>query len=179
MVRSSPIESTSDMASSDATPHTVFRFAAGDIDLEFAGPEDFVDAQVERFRGLLENAVGIESNGKVEMRATGTKPKPKRPGETLESFYSERPVRDGRGSIQDRILLFIYFMDRIQSRSEVSARDITHCFQQLDIETPKNLHNTLGLLKRNRGFLGEGSKRGLYCLSPKGRQYVESRFKPA
>jgi hypothetical protein len=87
-------------------------------------------------------------------------------------------VREKRGAIQDRILLSIYFLQHVQGKREVSGNDIVWCFQQLGLETPKNLHNTLGNLKRKLGQLDEGTRRGLYTLSPRGKAYVEGRFQP-
>ncbi len=152
-------------------PQTVFRFTAEGVDLEFAGTEDFVEKQVKRFRKFLESAVGSETVDSEEDAAKNT-PEP------LDAFYSARQVREGRGAIQDRILLFIYYLESVQGRREVSGDDIVWCFQQLSLERPKNLHNALGILKRKLGHLQEGSRRGLYQLSSKGKTYVEGRFQP-
>ena len=38
---------------------TVFRFTAEGVDLEFAGTEEFVEKQVQRFRRFLEGAAGV------------------------------------------------------------------------------------------------------------------------
>ena len=40
------------------SPATVFRFAAEGVDLEFAGSEDFVEKQLQRFQAFLKSAVG-------------------------------------------------------------------------------------------------------------------------
>ena len=95
----------------------------------------------------------------------------------LDVFFAARPLREGRGAIQDRILLFIYYLQKVQGKREVSGDDITWCFQQLNIPQPKNLHNALGILKRKIKHLQEGTKRGLYALSPDGETYVEGRFR--
>jgi hypothetical protein len=157
-----------------APGETVFRFAAEGVDLEFAGSEDFVEKQLARFQQFLRGAVGI-----VEAApATAAAPAAAEPvKESLESFFAARPMREGRGAIQDRILLFIYYLQRVQGKREVSGEDILWCFQQLAIEEPKNLHNALGILKRKIKHLQEGSKRGLYSLSPEGAAYVEGRFR--
>jgi hypothetical protein len=151
---------------------TVFRFAAEGVDLEFAGSEDFVEKQLSRFQQFLRGAVGIADATPAAAPAAAEPPK-----ESLEAFFAARPMREGRGAIQDRILLFIYYLQRIQGKREVSGDDIVWCFQQLGIEEPKNLHNALGILKRKIKHLQEGSKRGLYSLSPEGASYVEGRFR--
>jgi hypothetical protein len=156
-------------------PATVFRFTAEGVDLEFAGSEEFVEKQVQRFRRFLEGAVGVEAPSPAASAPasfTGTK-------ESLDAFYGARPLREGRGAIQDRILLFIYYLQHVQGKREVSGEDILWCFQQLGIERPKNLHNALGILKRKLKHLEEGSRRGLYQLSQAGRDYVEGRFQPS
>jgi hypothetical protein len=156
-------------------PETVFKFTAEGVDLEFAGSEEFVERQVQRFRQFLESAVGTE--GAAEAVA---EPAPAGAGtETFDVFCRTRPVREGRGAIQDRILLSIYYMNVARKKREVSGDDILHCFRTTGWERPKNLHNALGILKRKLGFLQEGSGRGLYQLSPKGLQYVEGRFQSA
>ena len=154
-----------------APAETVFRFAAEGVDLEFAGSEDFVEKQLVRFRPFLQGAVGLVPEAPpvpVEHEA---------PKESLDAFYAARPLREGRGAIQDRILLFIYYLQKVQGKREVAGDDIQWCFQQLNITQPKNLHNALGILKRKIGYLQEGSKRGLYSLSPEGESYVEGRFR--
>lgn len=166
----------------DPSPTTVFRFAAEGVDLEFSGSEAFVEQQVERFRRFLEKAVGGAPAAAPAPAPAGGEPAPAAAPaaaptkESLDAFYAARPLREGRGAIQDRILLFIHYLQTAQGKREVSGDDILWCFQQLNLERPKNLHNALGVLKRKLGHLEEGSRRGLYGLSAAGRQYVEGRF---
>lgn len=165
----------------ESATQTVFRFSAEGVNLEFAGTEEFVAQQVERFQRFLQRAVGGTPSGAggeappagdaAQVANAGA------PKETLEAWVARRPVREGRGAIQDRILLFIAYLQDVQGKREVRSDDILWCFQQLGIERPKNLHNALGILKRNVGQLQEGSRRGLYALSPEGRQYIDSRFR--
>ncbi len=151
---------------------TLFRFTSGGVDLEFSGSEDFVEKQVERFRTFLQNAIGLPP------ALAAPQEKPLAPSQSIEEFFGARPVREKRGAIQDRILLSIYYLQNVHGKREVSGNDILWCFQQLGLETPKNLHNTLGNLKRKLGQLDEGTRRGLYTLSPRGKAYIEGRFQP-
>ena len=156
-------------------PTTVFKFTAEGVDLEFAGSEEFVEKQVQRFRTFLEAAVGEaapDAAGATEAAEGGEG------GESLEGFYGARPTREGRGAIQDRILLFIYYLQHVQGKQAVSKEDIGWCFNQVGLSTPKNLLNALGNMKRKLGYLQGGGRRGLYRLAPKGQQYVEERFRP-
>jgi len=158
---------------------TVFRFTADGVDLEFAGSEDFVEKQLARFQTFLKAAVGTPEAAAPIAPAHAT-PAPVSTGgakESLEQYYATRPVREGRGAIQDRILLFISYLQKVQEKREVSGEDIVWCFQKLSIPEPKNLHNALGVLKRKIKHLQEGSRRGLYSLSPEGEAYVTGRFK--
>ena len=141
-------------------PETVFRFAAEGVDLEFAGSEDFVEKQLARFQSFLRSAVGAPGGESTHAHpaavstaspATGAAASPAPatlPHETLPEFFAARPMREGRGAIQDRILLFVYYLQRVQGKREVAGEDIVWCFQQLGILEPKNLHNALGILKR-------------------------------
>ncbi|MFV1958439.1 MAG: hypothetical protein ACC662_03395 [Planctomycetota bacterium] len=162
----------------DDQPETVFKFTAEGIDLEFAGTETFVEKQVERFRSFLESAVrqasGLPAKPDTEATDTGDAEP-----ESLEAFYAARPTREGRGAIQDRILLFLYYLERVQGKQAASKEDIAWCFQQAGLSVPKNLLNALGNMKRKLGYLQAGGRRGLYQLAPKGEQYVEARFQRA
>lgn len=161
---------------------TVFRFTADGVDLEFAGSEEFVEKQLARFQAFLKAAVGTPETAAPAVAAGASAPTAVAHAtggakESLEEFYAARPLREGRGAIQDRILLFIYYLQKVQEKREVSGEDIVWCFQKLSIPEPKNLHNALGILKRKIKHLQEGSKRGLYSLSPEGEAYVMGRFK--
>lgn len=161
---------------------TVFRFTADGVDLEFAGSEEFVEKQLARFQAFLKAAVGTPETAAPAAAAVASAPTAVAHAtggakESLEEFYAARPLREGRGAIQDRILLFIYYLQKVQEKREVSGEDIVWCFQKLSIPEPKNLHNALGILKRKIKHLQEGSKRGLYSLSPEGEAYVMGRFK--
>jgi hypothetical protein len=160
-------------------PTTVFKFTAEGVDLEFAGSEEFVEKQVKRFRAFLENAIGDASGAAGATSLAEPDAEDAEGPETLEAFYQARPTREGRGAIQDRILLFIYYLQHVQGKHAVSKEDITWCFQQVGLGVPKNLLNALGNMKRKLNFLQGGGRRGLYQLSPKGQQYVEERFQRA
>ena len=151
---------------------TVFHFTASGVDLEFAGSETFVEKQVLRFRGFLENAVGIEPSDKAT-------PDSGEGSTSFAEFAARRPIRAGRGAIQDRIILSFHYLQHVKGRGEISGDDVLWCFERAGWERPKNLHNALGILKRKLEHLQEGSRRGLYQLSSKGREYANGRFQPA
>jgi hypothetical protein len=160
-------------------PETVFRFTAEGVDLEFAGSEEFVEKQVQRFRAFLESAVAHKAPAGAQVAAEPAAATEEAPAaDSLEAFYAARPTREGRGAIQDRILLFVYYLQKVQGKAAVSKEDISWCFQQVGLGAPKNLLNALGNMRRKLGLLNTSGRRGLYQLAPKGLQYVEQRFQP-
>jgi hypothetical protein len=158
---------------------TVFKFTAEGVDLEFAGSEAFVEKQVQRFRAFLEAAVSDSASKGAASAEAAASADTADGADSLDAFYKARPTREGRGAIQDRILLFIYYLQHVQGKQAISKEDIGWCFNQVGLSTPKNLLNALGNMKRKLGYLQGGGRRGLYRLAPKGQQYVEERFKPA
>ncbi len=155
-----------------AASETVFHFTADGVNLEFAGSEKFVEKQVLRFRRFLESAVGIPRSPE-QSPATGES------ASSFADFAARRPIRAGRGAIQDRIILSFHYLQHVKGRGEISGDDVLWCFERAGWERPKNLHNALGILKRKLEHLQEGSRRGLYQLSSKGRDYAKGRFQPA
>ena len=138
-------------------PETVFKFTAEGVDLEFAGTEAFVERQVRRFRSFLEGAVGLEAGEASASESPAPEAAAETPAANFPEFVDGRPPREGRGAIQDRILLAIYFMNVIRKQREVSSDDLVYCFRQAGWERPKNLHNALGILKRKVGHLQEAA----------------------
>jgi hypothetical protein len=151
-----------------------FHFAAKDLRLELAGPPDYVDSQIEFFRPALRRALGYP-----EAAAAAPLGAPVAAGEdgggrsALEEFMRRVRTRVGRGALQERILLFIYYLTEEKGRSEVRTEDINFCFDLLGLERPKSLANTLGIMKRTQGLLDAGSRRGTYTVTAKGRSQVQ------
>ena len=164
----------------DHEDRTVFHVAADGVELEFAGTEAFVTRQVERFRSFLERAIGFVPLGDADSAGAAS---PHANGATsalppsFADFAAARPIREGRGAIQDRILLAIHHMEANAGRQGATTDDITFCFTQAGWDVPNSLHNHLGILKRKKGLLDDGAGRGLYRLSDDGRRYVEQRLR--
>ena len=91
----------------------------------------------------------------------------------LEEFMRRVRTRVGRGALQERILLFIYYLTEVKGRAEVGTEDINFCFDLLGLERPKSLANTLGIMKRNQELLDSGGRRGTYTVTEKGRGQVQ------
>ena len=122
-------------------PMTVFKFTAEGVDLEFAGSEEFVEKQVQRFRTFLEAAVGETA---PTLDGSDGRRRPERAARPSRASTARRPTREGRGAIQDRILLFIYYLQHVQGKQAVSKEDIGWCFKQVGLGTPKNLLQRAG-----------------------------------
>jgi hypothetical protein len=173
------------MTSEDGTqgeerPDARFQFVSKDLRLELAGAPDFVNAQVEFFRPALRKALGYAEPAPPPGPVFGGGASATAPagGESagrsaLEEFLRGVRTRVGRGALQERILLFIYYLTEVKGRNEVGTEDINFCFDLLGLERPKSLANTLGIMKRTQGLLDAGSRRGTYCVTEKGRGQVQ------
>jgi len=162
-----------------------FQFNAKDLHLDLAGPPEFVNAQIEFFRPALRRALGYpETPAPASSRAVGGAAPGGEGGggsgaggggrSALDEFMRRVRTRVGRGALQERILLFIYYLTEVKGRNEVGTEDINFCFDLLGLERPKSLANTLGIMKRTQMLLDSGSRRGTYCVTEKGNAQVQS-----
>lgn len=138
---------------------TVLKFTSNDVTIELQGSEDFVERQIQFFKHYLN---GAEAEAAEE---TG-----KRPG--LQDFFTARASRSGRGAIQEALLLFGYYLQEVEGQTEFSIEQIGGCFGVVGRPMPKNLHHAVGTLKRKHKWFQEGSKRGFYRVSDKGKKLV-------
>jgi hypothetical protein len=140
----------------------VLKFTTKDVTIELQGSEDFVERQIQFFKHYLarEEAPPVES-----APPAGDRP-------SLAAFFDERSSRTGRGAIQEALLLFGYYLQDVEGLPEFSIEQIGGCFGVVGRPLPKNLHHAVGTLKRKHKWFQEGSKRGYYRLSDKGRKLV-------
>jgi hypothetical protein len=171
-------------------PEARFHFVSRDLRLEFTGGAEYVSTQVEMFRGAIRKVLGYPevpppsshmpasrgpsaptqaSNAAIPSANTADSAG----RQALDEFLRRVRTRVGRGALQERILLFSFYLIEVKGRSEVGTEDINFCFDLLGLERPKSLANTLGIMKRNQGMLESGSRRGTYILTPKGQKQVE------
>ena len=155
-----------------------------DLRLELSGTPEYVNSQVDFFRGALRRALGYPeasaaaASGQASSGAgtAGALPSAGEEGSgrsALEEFLRRVRTRVGRGALQERILLFIYYLTDVKGRNEVGTEDINFCFDLLGLERPKSLANTLGIMKRNQELLDAGTRRGTYTCTEKGRGQVQ------
>ena len=142
---------------------TVLKFTTKDVTIELQGSEDFVERQIRFFKHYLEQ-------GEAPVAAPPAAEEEGRP--SLATFYQERASRSGRGAIQEALLLFGYYLQEVDGLPEFSIEQIGGCFGVVGRPLPKNLHHAVGTLKRKHKWFQEGSKRGYYRLSERGRKLV-------
>ena len=172
---------TGETTTDGENPGARFQFVSKDLRLELAGAPEFVNAQVEFFKPALRKALGIPepyvpaaAGGAGGASSPATDEREARGRSALEEFMRSVRTRVGRGALQERILLFIYYLTEVKGRNEVGTEDINFCFDLLGLERPKSLANTLGIMKRNQRLLDAGSRRGTYCVTEDGRSQVQS-----
>ncbi|HEX5137455.1 MAG TPA: hypothetical protein VFY93_10810 [Planctomycetota bacterium] len=141
---------------------TVLKFTTKDVTIELQGSEEFVERQIRFFKHYL--ATGESAPKEAAPSAPG---KP-----TLATFFEQRASRSGRGAIQEALLLFGCYLQDVEGQPEFSIEQIGGCFGVVGRSLPKNLHHAVGTLKRKHKWFEEGSKRGYYRLSEKGRKLV-------
>ncbi len=172
-----PNEGVRDTAQAPA----VFRFEAPGLALEFEGDEAFVDAQVALVLPRVVRELGAAgtspaaSAGAPAAPAEGGAPAPSESAAgapSLEDFYQRARSREGRGALQETILIFAYFLREHRDKKEFSIDSLNACFSLVGATPPKSLANTLGIMKRTQRFFDSGSARGHYALTEKGVAYV-------
>jgi hypothetical protein len=148
---------------------TVLKFTTKDVTIELQGSEEFVERQIRFFKHYL--ATGEGAPREAAPAAAG---KPH-----LAAFFEQRASRSGRGAIQEALLLFGYYLQDVEGQPEFSIEQIGGCFGVVGRPLPKNLHHAVGTLKRKHKWFEEGSKRGYYRVSEKGRKLVRPAAPPA
>lgn len=147
-----------------------FFFTSPEFTVEFEGAEEFVAEQIERVRARV-RAIVLGTDMIVDPPQTPDVIET--PGATtLEAVFAKANIREGRGALQDSILVFANYLLKNQGKHEFTIEDLNFCFDLLEHRRPKSLANTLGILKRDRRLLHAGSQRGSYTLSDKGNELV-------
>ncbi len=168
-------------AEASTPPPARFHFVSRDLRLEFSGTPEYVTAQVDMFRPAIRKVLGYAEPAAAPAASAGAVPPPGPSSgddsagrSALDEFLRRVRTRVGRGALQERILLFIYYLIDVKGRSEVGTEDINFCFDLLGLERPRSLANTLGIMKRNQGVLDAGTRRGTYIVTDKGQRQVQS-----
>ena len=153
-----------------------FQFKSKGLEVEFEGREDFLEAQIAHLKPALERELkrlSDETHGAAEpASAAPAAPAAASGSPTLEEFYRRAKGREGRGALQEMILIFAYFLREYRGKEEFGIENLNACFSLVGVTPPKSLANTMGIMKRTQKFFHSGSRRGQYALNEKGIAYV-------
>jgi hypothetical protein len=161
--------------------HARFRFKSKGLEVEFEGKDDFLSAQIEHLKPAFERELARLS-GEASKSAGGATPaaaataaaEQGAPGApSIEEFYRRAKSREGRGALQEMILIFAYFLREYRGKEEFGIENLNACFSLVGVTPPKSLANTMGIMKRTLKFFHSGSRRGQYALTDKGVAYVK------
>ena len=181
------------------SPIARFAFKSPQLEVEFEGHPEFIQGQIHFLEPQIAEIVQSAATGpKSVARSTATATATAAPSETaaapssdgpppapvavppdtgveeptLDQFYHRARSREGRGALQETILIFAYFLKTYRDREEFSIENLNACFSLVGAAPPKSLANTLGIMKRTQMFFHAGSQRGTYALTEKGADYV-------
>ena len=85
-----------------------FQFRSKSLEVEFEGDEEFVEGQIGHLRASVESEARKVAGG-----GPGGRTSPQPSGDqspSLEEFYRRAKSREGRGALQETILIFAYFL---------------------------------------------------------------------
>jgi len=160
--------------------HARFRFKSKGLEVEFEGKDDFLSAQIEHLKPALERELARISGdaakpaGGASPAVAATADAAAAPGApSIEEFYRRAKSREGRGALQEMILIFAYFLREYRGKEEFGIENLNACFSLVGVTPPKSLANTMGIMKRSLKFFTSGSRRGQYALTDKGVAYVK------
>jgi hypothetical protein len=160
--------------------HSRFRFKSKGLEVEFEGKEEFLSAQIEHLKPAFERefarlaSEAAKTAAAASPAAAGAAVETGAPGApSLEDFYRRAKSREGRGALQEMILIFAYFLREYRGKEEFGIENLNACFSLVGVTPPKSLANTMGIMKRTLKFFHSGSRRGQYALTDKGGAYVK------
>lgn len=145
-------------------PAAAFRFESEGVVISLAGPEALVEAELARVRDRILDALNAALRSDAGA-PTGAVP-------TLAEFHGRVHGGEGRGAIQETILISAFHLQEHLGRDELTIDEIAACFDGLGLPPPSSLANALGTLRRTHGYFEKGSGRGRYVLTAKGRDHV-------
>ncbi len=153
-----------------------FKFKSKSLEVEFEGREDFLNAEIDHLKPALERElarVAEESSASPGAPAAAGAAAGADGGPSLEDFYRRAKSREGRGALQEMILIFAYFLREYRGKEEFGIENLNACFSLVGVTPPKSLANTMGIMKRAQKFFHAGSRRGQYALTDRGVAYVK------
>ncbi len=165
----------------DGPPASRFRFKSKGLEVEFEGADEFLSAQIEHLKPAFERELAriagetAKTGGDAATVAATSGASDAGPSgsPSIEEFYRRAKSREGRGALQEMILIFAYFLREYRGKEEFGIENLNACFSLVGVTPPKSLSNTMGIMKRSLKFFHAGSRRGQYALTDKGVAYVK------
>jgi hypothetical protein len=154
-----------------------FKFKSKGLEVEFEGREDFLNAEIDHLKPALERELSRVADASAAapgaQAPAATAAASDAGGPSLEDFYRRAKSREGRGALQEMILIFAYFLREYRGKEEFGIENLNACFSLVGVTPPKSLANTMGIMKRAQKFFHAGSRRGQYALTDRGVAYVK------
>jgi hypothetical protein len=155
-----------------------FKFRSKGLEVEFEGREDFLNAEIDHLKPALERELARVAEAASATAPSGSPASAETTasndgGPSLEDFYRRARSREGRGALQEMILIFAYFLREYRGKEEFGIENLNACFSLVGVTPPKSLANTMGIMKRAQKFFHAGSRRGQYALTDRGVAYVK------
>ena len=116
-----------------------FSFTSEKFSVEFRGTEEFVTEQIGLVKGRI---IAVLRGGEESAESGGAGPEREqgRGESSLEEFYREAKTREGRGALQDSILIFAHYM---HSHQEVEA-EVQILDGELDVPIEDEIGEEIG-----------------------------------
>lgn len=139
--------------------------AFADAKITIRGPQEFVQSEVTRLAGLLRAG-----------RSTTTTEAANNPGVDVDGMAGAKNEREfvalkiPKGHSETATVLGFWLMT--QGASEFSEDDVRRAYVRAGVRPPKVVSQALRDAKRSLDSIEQGSKRGMYRLTPHGDRIV-------
>jgi len=143
------------------------KYKKGDVEIEVQGDKDFVENKFRELLSLKTSALSSISRGKLESIST------KKGRVSITEFLKGKIIK----SHADRVLVFGYYLKKIENISPFNLNDINRCYQNTRTPKAKNFHYYIGQLI-SQGYLMNAPKKKnnkkAWILTDTGTEYVET-----
>jgi hypothetical protein len=139
--------------------------AFGDAKITIRGPQAFVQSEVTRLAGLAQGRNAVAENASADRAAVDV--------EGMQGATNEREfvaLKSPRGHHEIATVLGFWLM--AQGAAEFSEVDIRRAYVRAGVRPPKVVSQALRDAKRTLDSIEQGSKRGIYRLTPYGDRLV-------
>lgn len=145
------------------------RYKKGDIEIEVQGDKEFVE---EKFKELLEFKSVTVSEETVSPPSTKSQERTGKRMSLAEFLKTKNP----KGH-DDTILVFGYFIEKIEGASLFNVDDIKKCYRDAKIPPTKNIPTYTTILTKKGYVMDAGDKKDnkkAWVLTKSGEEYIEA-----